>query len=222
MSEARAKLQARKETVNLAAVGLQGGIYSGFTTIDVRALEDAVVRYGVAQALLDGIATTEEGLAVRDILPDKDLRDKNNVAITKREWRQPWSGSYNSEETEVQIYQTNKDTDNNQKIIVLYGVRLGGIYGPGRVGTEGSATLGNLATSSLIFKRASVKTIDIWQIEQLLTTVEGVAFARTPLLFKKNDNARIDAFPKTGASGSSDSLIFLGKTIEALGNNVTG
>ena len=64
MTEARAKLQAAKDAVRIGAVGLQGGVYTGFTTIDVRSLEDAVVKYGVAQALLDGLATTEEGLAV--------------------------------------------------------------------------------------------------------------------------------------------------------------
>jgi hypothetical protein len=44
MTEARAKLQAAKDAVRIGAVGLQGGVYTGFTTIDVRSLEDAVVK----------------------------------------------------------------------------------------------------------------------------------------------------------------------------------
>ena len=62
MSDARAKLQAKKDSVDITRIALQGGVYTGFTTIDVRSLEDAVVRYGVAQALLDGIANSDSGL----------------------------------------------------------------------------------------------------------------------------------------------------------------
>jgi hypothetical protein len=32
-----------------------------------------VVRLGVAQALMDGIANDQNGVVVRDILPDRDL-----------------------------------------------------------------------------------------------------------------------------------------------------
>jgi hypothetical protein len=178
--------------------------------------------------LLDGIASTEEGLAVRDILVDKDFQDKNSVAITNREWRQPWSGAYNATETEVQIYQTNKNTDNFLKVMIIYGVRATQT-GPGR-------TTCALNIASISFKRASVKTIDIWQIELLDTVPDSVVYARTPLLYKKGDYARIDFWPKalgnagigagatgaTGASGGYDNLILLGKTIEAIGLNVTG
>jgi hypothetical protein len=216
MTEARAKLQAAKDAVRIGAVGLQGGVYTGFTTIDVRSLEDAVVKYGVAQALLDGLATTEEGLAVRDILVDKDFEDKNGNAIGKRDWIQPWSGNWlnTDAQTETQVYQTNKDVDNTQKVLCIYGVRATNI-GPGDVSTT-------LNVSSLIFKRSSVKTIDIWQIEVLDSVPDRVVYARTPLLYKKGDNARIDFMPKTGVSGTTDNLILLGKTIEPLGKEVTG
>lgn len=227
MSEAQQRLKAIKDRVRMGAIGLQGGIYTGFTSVDVRALEDAVIKYGVAQAIADNIAGDESGLAVRDILPDLDLLDVNSAAITKREWRWPWSGTYGNVETEVTLYQTSRATDNDRKVFVIYGVRLCGIFGPGRVGTEtggnvGSATNGCLGISSLIFKRGSVKTIDIWDIEQLGTTIEGVAFARTPLLYKKNDQMVIRVYPKTGASGTADNLMLLGKCVEPLGNNVAG
>lgn len=58
MSDAKAKLQAKKDSIDITKIALQGGVYGGFTTIDVRSLEDAVVRYGTAQALLDGLAST--------------------------------------------------------------------------------------------------------------------------------------------------------------------
>lgn len=216
MSDYRSKLQMKKEMVNVSAVGLQGGIYAGFTPIDVRSLEDSVIRYGVAQAILDNIAQSEDMLAVRDILPDKDLQDQNAVAITKREWRQPWSGSYNKEEAETQIYQTNINSKNTQKVFVVFGLRATNT-GPGRTSSA-------LNTSAVVWKRgtAGTKLIDIWQIEILDTIDQQVVYARTPLLFKRNDDMSIYAFPKTGASGSSDNLIILGKCIEALGATVTG
>jgi hypothetical protein len=182
--------------------------------VDIRAMEDAVVRYGLAEAILDGLATTEEGLAVRDILPDLDLLDKNGNAVGKRAWVQPWSGAYNIEEADVQVYQTGVTSKNDRKVIIIYGVKETN-NGPGRTSTA-------LNASSITWKRSNVKTIDIWQIESLDTTIEGVAIARTPLLFKKSDVARVDMRPKTGASGGTDNLIFLGKTIEPLGENLVG
>lgn len=165
---------------------------------------------------MDGLATTEEGLAVRDILVDKDFEDRNGNAIAKRDWIQPWSGSWlnTDAQTEVQVYQTNKDVDNTQKVLCIYGIRATNV-GPGDVSTT-------LNTSSIVFKRSSVKTIDIWQIEVLDTVPDRVVYARTPLLYKKGDNARIDFMPKSGVSGTTDNLILLGKTIEPLGKEVTG
>ena len=227
ISEAQQRLKAIKDRVRLGMIGMQGGIFVGYTPIDQRAMDDAVTKFGVAQAIGDNISPDETGLTVRDILPDKDLLDKNAAAITKREWRWPWSGQYNSEEAEVQIYQTSRNSDNDRKVFIIYGVRLVGIFGPGRVGTEtggnvGSATNGALATSSLIFKRGNVKTIDIWQLEAIGSTQEGMGLARTPIMYKKNDAMALFAYPKTNASGSADQIMLVGKTIEPLSNNVTG
>lgn len=209
------KLHARKETVDLARVGLQGGIYTGFTTLDVRALEDAVIRYGLAEALLDGVAPTEEGLAVRDVFPDLDLRDQNGAAITKREWRQPWSGSYNTEEAEKQIYKTTRDSDNDKKVFIFYGARLTAV--------GNSVTTTRLNSSAIIWKRGNnVKVIDAWHLELMDAMQDPVVYARTPLMYKRGDHMRVDFYPKTGASGSADTLILLGKTVEPLSLNVTG
>ena len=191
MSEARLKLQARKDSVDITKIGLQGGVYGGFTTIDVRSLEDAVVRYGVAQALLDGLASTEEGLAVRDIFPDLDLRAPDDVVINDRAWHQPSSGYYVAADmmsatnlAAKAIYITSKNSDNDQKVLIIYGVRQVRT-GPGRVNSR-------LITDAITFRRGQVKTIDIWQIEMLDTTPDQVIYGRTPLLYKKSDNARIE------------------------------
>jgi hypothetical protein len=207
-------------------------------------LEDAVVRYGVAQALLDGLSTTEEGLAVRDIFPDIDFRGPSDFAIAtlKREWIQPVSGTYlaANEHSQQEIYNTSKNSNNDQKVLVIYGIRLLRT-GPGRVTSS-------LTTSSIVFRRSTVKTIDIWQIEMLDTIPDQVIYGRTPLLFKKGDNMRIDfilkasatassiqiptvslsttviqtSLPVPGISGTNDYLMFLGKIIEKIGDQVTG
>lgn len=78
LAGAAIELQARRETVDIGTIGLQGGVYQGFTPIDQRALEDAVARYAIANALLDGLAENEAGLFVRDIIPDLDLDNNPN------------------------------------------------------------------------------------------------------------------------------------------------
>ena len=244
MSEARLKLQARKDSVDITKIGLQGGVYGGFTTIDVRSLEDAVVRYGVAQALLDGLASTEEGLAVRDILPDLDLRAPDDVVINDRAWAQPSSGFYAVADMMSAtnlggkaIYITSKNSDNDQKVLIIYGIRL--------VRTGPARQVSRLLSSAVTFRRGQVKTIDIWQIEMLDTVPDQVIYGRTPLLYKKSDNARIEFNLKSsgyywtdtpivssgttapvnvagGISGAREHLMFLGKIIEKIGDQVTG
>jgi hypothetical protein len=52
MVEAKAKLQATKSRIRIGKIGLQGGLFVGFTQIDIRSLEDAVVKYVAAQAIV--------------------------------------------------------------------------------------------------------------------------------------------------------------------------
>ena len=204
-------------------------------------MEDAVVRYGVAQALLDGLASTEEGLAVRDILPDLDLRAPDDVVINDRAWAQPSSGFYAVADMMSAtnlggkaIYITSKNSDNDQKVLIIYGIRL--------VRTGPARTSSKLISSAVTFRRGQVKTIDIWQIEMLDTVPDQVIYGRTPLLYKKSDNARIEFNLKSsgyyygdvasgqhsatlvsgGVSGSREHLMFLGKVIEKIGDQVTG
>lgn len=194
--------------------------------------------------MLDGLASTEEGLAVRDILPDLDLRAPDDVVINDRSWAQPSSGYYAATDLMSAtnlggkaIYITSKNSDNDQKVLIIYGIRLVRC-GPAR---QGFASL----ASAVTFRRGQVKTIDIWQIEMLDTVPDSVIYGRTPLLYKKSDNARIEFHLKAsgnyytnpisattgyfnapvlvpGASGGNDHLMFLGKVIEKIGDQVTG
>ena len=233
MTEAKQKLQAARDAVRMKAIGIQGGVYIGFTPIDVRFLEDAVVQFITAQALLDGLATTEEGIAIRDILIDQDFRDKNGNAIADRTWVQPISGGWQGGVTQtgatpLEVYRTNKDCDNTQKVYSFYGIRANAT-GPGD-------TASVLKSNSIQFQRSTVKIIDIWEIEALDTVPERQLFARTPLLYKKGDNASIWWCPRSSSvggfatgsgafsslSGAMDKIILLGKVAEPLGKTITG
>jgi hypothetical protein len=69
-ADPRTALQARRENIDVG-------------TIDHRALEDAVVRLVEASAILDGIASDEAGLVVRDLVPD-DFNTNNNPNNRRR------------------------------------------------------------------------------------------------------------------------------------------
>ena len=130
--------------------------------------------------------------------------------------------------TAYEVYRTNKDSDNTQKVFAIYGIRANGT-GPGDTATV-------LKSNSIQFQRSTVKIIDIWQIEALDTVPERQLFARTPLLYKKGDNASIQFVPRSNAvggvgagigalsvtSGAIDKIILLGKCAEPLGKTVTG
>jgi hypothetical protein len=217
-AQAKALLKMKHDEINSSDIGIQGGIFIGLTPIDVRALEDNVVRFVAAQSILDGLATTPGGLAIRDILPDQDLRDQNNQAITPRNWRQPVSGGWQGAQggqTETQIYQTNKDCDNTQKVMCVMGIKA--ING----GPTDAATAINL--NSIVWKRSNSKTIDIWHVEVIDYGLDRTAWARTPVLYKKGDNARIDFVGRsTLASGAVDNIILIGKIGEPIGKTING
>lgn len=197
---------------------------------------------------MDGLASTEEGLAVRDILPDLDFslpQDVAKLTTLQREWIQPASGQWSGTQanTQVEVYDTSKgNTNNDQKVMIIYGLRL--------VNTGPARFVPQLCTSSIVFRRAAVKTIDIWQIEMIETVPDQVLYGRTPLLYKKTDSLRIDFVlrraanvalqvstatsgqsyavgqgsggSKAGISGQNDFIMVLGKVIEKIGDNVTG
>lgn len=139
------------------------------------------------------------------------------------------------------MYDTSKgNTNNDQKVMIIYGLRL--------VNTGPARFVPQLCTSSIVFRRAAVKTIDIWQIEMIETIPDQVVYGRTPLLYKKTDSLRIDfvlrratntalqvrgasgvsysvsnlANGAAGISGQNDFIMILGKVIEKIGDNVTG
>lgn len=217
-AQAKALLKMKHDEINPADIGIQGGIFIGLTPIDVRALEDNVVRFVAAQSILDGLATTPGGLAIRDILPNLDFEDQLGNAIVPMNWIQPVSGGWGGAQTgatETQVYQTNKDVDNTQKVMCVFGVNA--ING----GPTDAATAVNVA--AIVWKRSSSKTIDIWHVQLLDSVIGRSVWARTPVLYKKGDNARIDFIGKsTLLSGAVDNIVLLGKIGEPIGKTING
>lgn len=178
---------------------------------------------------MDGLASTEEGLAVRDILPDLDFslpQDVAKLTTLQREWIQPASGSWSGTQanTQVEVYDTSKgNTNNDQKVMIVYGLRL--------INTGPARFVPQLCTSSIVFRRAAVKTIDIWQIEMLETVPDQVVYGRTPLLYKKTDSLRIDfvlrrlhntALQVLATSGSASYVVGAGGATGPLYTGLTG
>ena len=215
------KLQAKKEAIDVGRVGLFSGVYTMMTDIDVRALSDAVSRYVLAQALIDNISNTEGGLVCRDLLPDKDLLDGSGTAITSRDWRQPVTGNFTTatgaSATAVSVYKTSRTSDNDRKVIGIFGIRL--------VGVGHSRQHAVLAHNSIIWKRSDVKTIDIWSTQAIECSPSGSLWGMTPLLFKRGDDLNVLFVPNSRMAVSAskyDMIQIVAKVAEALGANVTG
>lgn len=223
MADAKSILRAAVRNVQLGDIGLVGGVTGALTTEQVRSVEELAVKVVVAQALLDGVSTTASGIAVRDLLQDKDLRDGRaggNAAIARRDWIQPFSGGGAHTwlaadiNAETEVYNTNRDSDNDRKTYCFYGVKATNI-GP----ADQTTTIG---VNSVVFKRSNIKTVDIWQIEELDSSPFRAVYARTPIVFKRLDDGRIDFVPSAKGSNTSDNLMLLGKVAEGINQNVTG
>ena len=61
---------------------------------EVNRLERFAINQGIKMAMQNTIVTSPDGLTVRPFIPDIDFVDGNNNPIGKREWFQPWSGTY--------------------------------------------------------------------------------------------------------------------------------
>lgn len=223
MSDAKALLKSTVKQLQLGDIGLVGGVTGALTTEQVRAVEELAIKVAVAQALIDNIASTPQGIAVRDILPDQDMRDGRaggDAAITRRDWVQPFSGGgvhvwlAADINTDTTVYKTSRNSNNDRKTYVFYGVKASNI-GP----ADQTTTIG---VASITFLRSNTKTVDIWQIEELDSSPLRAVYARTPIVFKKLDDGRINFFAAPKGSGASENLILLGKVAEAINQTVTG
>ena len=231
MSESQmAILWQKKQTIDLGRVGHLSGLHPSLTSLDLRTLHDTMSAFAVAQALLQGIGggQTENALSVRQIVPSFDftnpLATTADTAVDTNDWRQPalnsatdnYANATGKEADTESIYFLSKNSKNDQKIVILYGLRAVG------VGNQHSGTV----TRSLQwqFWRKGVKLIDRWYIEQLNSAPENFVAAVTPIMFKKDDLGEIKVVADTTTADANkfDRLQVLGVVAEALGANSMG
>lgn len=227
MSEsAMMQLHLFKQKVDLSKVGLLSGVHPVINETELRVLRDNMAQYGVAHALMvKGIGTgIEASLVVRPIIPSEDLlKGDGTTAIASTEWRQPAdSGEYAAatgiESTAEPIYSTGKNSKNDQRIILFYGLKY--------VGGGNFRTTAVARSTMIIFKRGNVKTIDKWHIQGINSAENGFLAAMTPVMYKINDTAKIEFVPNasdpTGAGNKFDKFEMLGIVVEAIGLTVMG
>lgn len=222
MSEdAMIQLHRRKQGVDLGKLGLYSGTHVALTGLDLRTLRDTMAAFAVAQAQINVIGTTESGLTVRPIYQNLDLLDatNSNAVIASTQWRQPpVTGNYSQTDgaTTQAIYTTDRNSKNDQKILVIFGFRA--------INIGNTRTQPFLKSTQAHFWRKGTKIIDIWDYQQLNSSNESFVAAVTPIMYKKNDLAEIKIVANTDAADANkvDGLEVLGIIVEGLGQNVMG
>jgi hypothetical protein len=238
-SEARLKLQAKAKSIRIDYLGLDASTLTSEDK-DTNTIINAVKRYSIASALLDGLASTEEGLVIRDISPREDLltplrlmysiaarelstwsridniagtngEDLSSTSSILRELVDPPSDGWRQPEFGT-WEQANKD-------VVLYAGQVGMNY---KVMTiYGIRNLSNeLNLSSVYYKRAQVKTISYSQLDMTRTGKDLVMI--TPILYKRGDWMVLRGRTSVDAVGHYDRLQLLGFVCEPIGQTVTG
>ena len=86
MSDYRVRLAAHAETVEISNLGYMS--VNKPKWIAPRRMQQ-YIRYGIAQAILDNIGQSPDGLAARNIYPHHDLLDGNGDQLRTDEWVQP-------------------------------------------------------------------------------------------------------------------------------------
>lgn len=190
-------------------LGHYGGLHQPYRTEDTMRLELGAAKAAVDLAKRVNLASQTDHLVVRDILPDRDFMDGNNNAISGRAWRQPWSGAYETMETDVPIYRINRNVDYHNKVYCFWGLRY---VDRGPADDEG------VTDSASITIKDSVNTYDIWDTEGMDVHKEMYTFK--PILVKNYTEFSIHVRPNV--SGGFDNYQILGKIVEKAGDNLMG
>jgi hypothetical protein len=225
-------LWSKKQTIDLGRVGHLSGLHQSLTSLDLRTLHDTMAAFAVAQAMLQGVGggQTETGLTVRQIVPNLDLTAGDVVGtpdanILSANWRQPtlvstvqnYATTTGNDTDNISAYTTSKNAKNDQKVIIMYGLRAVG------VGNIHSGTV--TKSNQWQFWRKGTKLIDRWYIELLNSAPENFVAAITPVMFKKDDVGQVLIFPSSEIAADAnkfDRLQILGVVAESLGVNTMG
>ena len=200
--------------LTLRNVSLVGGLHKPSSPNEVSSLERFAIAEGIKQAMQNGIVASPDGLCVRPFIPDIDFVDANNNALGRREWVQPWSGSYTntSAGTALTIYQTGNTVRYDRKVYVFWGISYVD------VGNQRATSI--VDTASIIFKDGANNTFDIWNPQGLDTSPTLYAFA--PIIYPNTRVCKVQFLPQYGASGAFETIQLEGRVIEPEGDVVQG
>ena len=197
--------------IDLNQLGAYGGLHLPYNQLQIQELERYATQRATQLAIQTNIVTNINRLTARDVLPDKDFVDIAGNTITSRGWRQPWSGTYETTETDLTVYKINRTVDYHTKTYAFWGVRLVNT-GPGR---EGGVT-----DAASITWKDNVNTLDVWHVEALDTNQELYTFK--PIVIKNFTDITVSVRPKITGSGQFDNFQLMGKVIEPRGNTIVG
>lgn len=223
-ASAKALLRMKHDEVNLADLGSDSTTlyyptgkaallkYSAPSSILLQSngYLESCRRFACAQAILDGISTTMHGLALRPIFPDLDLQHPNGK-VPSRRWTQTYYGESEFKDTwqihgEL-IYISNRQTMNDRHVMLIFGVE------------DLSEKDRPLFTQSITFTRGNVTVTGIYDIQGIKNVIDKTMFFRTPILYKKNDDAAIYFH---GDTERIEHLGLMGFIVEPLGQTQTG
>ena len=195
-------------------ISLVGGLHAAASPDEVNRLEKFAINQGIKMAMQNTIVTSPDGLTVRPFIPDIDFIDGNNNAIGKREWFQPWSGTYTnvSAGAALTIYQTGNTVRYDRKVYVFWGITY--------TATGNQRSAGIVDTASIVFKDGANNTFDIWNPQGL--DVHESLYAYAPIIYPNTRVCAVQFLPKYAASGSFETIELIGRVIEPDGDNIQG
>ena len=200
-TSAISKLQAIKDKVNMSLVGIISTTI--YDTPNAMALREACIKFGVAQALLDGISIDETGLAVRNIYPSLDL----NLKSENDNWKWTYPAGFSKQEKRHRIVNCGyRDSNRDRSVLVFYGLC-------------NLSLLKNKCYATRVEYGRLHKPVEIIPLDEF---ENGYAFFATPVLYKKNDDIRIDVFYYDYGDERCDYLKLIGLCVEPLGQTIYG
>src|SRR3982751_4349896 len=124
-------LHTKAQQIDIGRTGLLATTINDFLLHpDISKLLNELIKIGLAQGILQGVFPLEAAAIVREISPYRDLLDGRGEKIQHNQWVQPtrpmlFFSSYSMEkEKTISMYKTDKESKNNQKIIIIYGVEF--------------------------------------------------------------------------------------------------
>jgi hypothetical protein len=207
LSEALIKLTSQADTIDLRKVGLVSVTKPKY--ISGRQMA-SYCRTAAAQAIIDNISNTQSDLVIRNAIPRLDFLDGYGADIHDKTWIQPQNNvEYDqSNHTEYPIYLTNRNVDNDRKILFVYGILNMKPDKP-------------VYATRLYFKTDGVRVHDIID----LTTLQhynNIIFLQIPMLYRRSSNAAISVDLGPDARGHNDHLALLAIVAEHLGVHMNG